>query len=226
MMNTEKSKIRAGTDLSRQVEYWNGAARGKAFSHPLDETFLERQLPVEASILDYGCGWGRILNRLAALGYTRLSGADPSPSMLERARAEHPGPDYRLLEGARLPFADRGFDCVLLFAVLTCVPTDSGQRGLVAEAARVLRPGGIFYVSDYLLQNDSRNLERYERGQARFGVRGVFELPEGAVLRHHERPWLDGLFAGFEPLLWKEFPVVTMNGNPARAFQWAGRTPA
>ncbi len=226
-METEETRSRiAGPDLSCQVEYWNGAALGKFFSHPLDEVFLKGQLAPGAAVLDYGCGWGRVLGCLAALGYTRLSGVDPSPAMLERARTECPGPDYRRLEGGRLPFDDHSFDCVLLFAVLTCVPTDSGQRQIVAEATRVLRPGGLFYVSDYLLQSDPRNLERYGRGLARYGVRGVFELTEGAVLRHHERPWLDSLFAGFAPLLWQEFPVITMNGNPARAFQWAGRTPA
>lgn len=212
--------------LSRQVEYWDRAARGKSFNHPLNEAFLRRYVPTEAAILDYGCGWGRVLGGLAALGYKSLSGVDPSPAMLERAKTEFPGPDYRLLDSGSLPFSDRSFDCVLLFAVLTCVPTDSGQRGIVAEAARVLRPGGVFYISDYLLQSDSRNLERYEKGLASYEKYGVFALPEGAVLRHHDRPWFDSLLAGFEPLLWSEFQVVTMNGNPARAFQWAGRKSA
>ncbi len=91
----------------------------------------------------------------------------------------------------------------------------------MAEKGMIQAP--VFYISDYLLQSDSRNLERYEKGLAVYGKYGVFELPEGAVLRHHDRPWLDSLLAGFEPLLWSEFQVVTMNGNPARAFQWAGR---
>lgn len=37
-------------------------------------------------------------------------------------------------------------DAVLLFTVLTCVPTDDGQQAIVREAGRVLRPGGLLYI--------------------------------------------------------------------------------
>jgi ubiquinone/menaquinone biosynthesis C-methylase UbiE len=76
-----------------------------------------------------------------------------------------------------------------LFAVLTYIPSDDDQRVLLAEVRRVLRPEGILYISDLLINTDLRNLERYERDADQFGVYGVFELPEGVIVRHHREEW-------------------------------------
>ena len=55
-----------------------------------------------------------------------------------------------------------------------------------SEIRRVLRPGGILYVNDFLLFTDDRNKARYEKFNNKYGEYGVFELPEGAVCRHHD----------------------------------------
>jgi len=82
------------------------------------------------------------------------------------------------------------------------------------------------YVSDLYLNDDARNVERYRRDQEEFGVYGVFRLHDGGVMRHHARSWINSLFADFQRLHHAEFPVVTMNGNTAQAFQYLGRKPA
>ena len=79
------------------------------------------------------------------------------------------------------------------------------------------------YISDFWLQTDERNVERYRRSQAKYGVYGVFELPEGVVLRHQERRWIDQLTADFTVVTVDEVRVDTMNGHRAEAFQWFGR---
>ena len=45
------------------------------------------------------------------------------------------------------------------------------------------------------------------------------------MFRHHERAWIEALLEGFEPVEEREIDVTTMNGNPARGFQWIGRVP-
>ena len=118
---------------------------------------------------------------------------------------------------------DAHFDAVLLFSVLTCVPGDAGQRAIVQEATRVLAPGGLLYVSDLWLQTDPRNIARYEAGRQRYGTYGVFDLPEGVTVRHHDRRWLDELTGGYQRLALDELQVPTMNRNTADGFQWFGR---
>jgi hypothetical protein len=105
-------------------------------------------------------------------------------------------------------------------AVLTCIPTDDGQRTLMTELARVLRPGGLLYVSDLLLQNDGRSLTRYRANVDRYGRYGVFETADGAVCRHHSVEWLlDLLRDRFTVNATRQLDVETMNSNTARAMQ-------
>ena len=113
-------------------------------------------------------------------------------------------------------------DAVLLFAVLTSVPRNEDQIAIVAEITRVLRHGGVLYISDMLLQTDSRNVARYERDEKKYGIYGVFDLVDGATVRHHERSWIDSLLWNYDPLAFDEIEAQTMNNHPASVFQWFG----
>lgn len=209
-----------------QVNYWDRVAPEKRFSHPLRIAWLARYLknPL-AGILDYGCGYGRTLAELSAAGYTNIFGADFSQAMLALALDEVR--DARLVrnDGQNLPFKSESFDLVLLFAVLTCIPDSGEQRILLGEAERVLRTGGLLYISDLLINDDQRNRERYQKYTAVYGCYGIFELPEGAVVRHHRKEWIEELMNPFEELEYEPFTVTTMNGNASAAFQYLGRKP-
>ncbi|HEX9066861.1 MAG TPA: class I SAM-dependent methyltransferase [Streptosporangiaceae bacterium] len=56
-------------------------------------------------------------------------------------------------DAARLPFPDESFDTVGSFTMLHHVPTQAGQNAILAEALRVLRPGGVLIASDSLASN-------------------------------------------------------------------------
>ena len=113
-------------------------------------------------------------------------------------------------------------DAVLLFAVLTCIWEDSDQKALVREIERVLKPGGVLYVNDFLINQDERNKKRYTEYAPRYGTYGVFELPEGAVLRHHDEAWIQNLLSGFETLRYEHLSFTTMNGNRSNGFYFLG----
>jgi SAM-dependent methyltransferase len=209
-------------DLDRQTDYWNGDGAAKTFSHPVPLPELRAWLPSGASLLDIGCGYGRVLAELSGAGFSRAIGVDISQALVERGRREHPGLDLRHCPDLPLPFPDAGFDACLLIAVLTCTATDAGARALVDEALRLLKPGGLLFVSDYPLQADARNRERYARFEAEFGIYGVFRTG-GAVCRHFATQRLDALLAGTTPLWRRCVAVPTMNGNPASIVQMAVR---
>jgi hypothetical protein len=107
--------------------------------------------------------------------------------------------------------------------VLTSVPSNEGQRAIVSEITRLLRPGGVLYISDMWLQTDARNVERYGEDQKKYGIYGVFDLKEGVTVRHHDPAWIETLLDGYEALALDEIAVHTMNGHAAAAFQWIGR---
>ena len=144
--------------------------------------------------------------------------------MIAAARKNYPSLSFEVAADYRnVALPDASFDAVMLLSVLTCVPTNDGQRGILAEIERLLAPMGVLYISDLWLQKDARNVERYERDAKKYGTYGVFDLREGVTVRHHDRAWIETLTKDFEVLHLEEIPVSTMNGNPATAFQWFGR---
>lgn len=211
-----------------QNEYWDGVAASKTFSHPLRTEWLKESLgpnQAEAAILDYGCGYGRTLSELREAGFHNSIGADFSAAMLARSRELLPQAQLVRCDGLTLPFAPASIDAVLLFALLTCIPESHVQKELVAELYRVLRPGGIVYISDLLINEDERTQVRYRENAAKFSCYGVFELPEGVVVRHHTREWMAELLRDFQSVRFEPFEVTTMNGNRSAAFQYVGRKP-
>jgi ubiquinone/menaquinone biosynthesis C-methylase UbiE len=97
--------------------------------------------------LDIGCGEGCNTRLLAQHGAS-MTGIDFAPTFLKYARQteqESPlGVEYVEASAARLPFEDARFDFVTGFMSLQDM---ADQQGAVAEALRVLRPGGFFQFS-------------------------------------------------------------------------------
>ncbi len=210
-------------DINNQVDYWNDVAWTKEFTHSVDLTLLREWLPLDSRILDFGCGYGRVCHELVQAGYRDVVGVDSSAEMIRRGRQQYPGLRLEARGLSELSFPANSFDAVLLIAVLTCIPEDSGQRALIAELKALLRPGALLYISDYPLQSDERNQQRYAQHVAELGTYGVFRLSEGAIVRHHSREWLETLTGDFEKLDESQVDAVTMNGHVARAIRYLGR---
>lgn len=201
-----------------QRAYWDRVSAVKQFTTPFQAEEFERYVGKDSVILDVGCGYGRTLNELHQLGYRHLTGIDFSGGMIRRGKEQFPYLDLRTMETEQIDLPDGSVNAVILFAVLTCIQSDSGQENLIQEIRRVLRPGGILYVNDFLLNEDERNQKRYAEYAPIYGTYGVFELPEGAVLRHHDEKWIFTLLEGFETLRYERLQFTTMNGHISNGF--------
>ncbi len=117
---------------------------------------LDELLDVSArDVLDVGCGQGWLARRLTAAG-ARVVGLDPQAGALEQARRESsPDERARYVKGVaeELPFPDASFDVVVFFNSLHHVP-EAHMDTALAEAARVLRPGGVLYVQEPLAEGE------------------------------------------------------------------------
>lgn len=100
-------------------------------------------------VLEIGAGGGAMSAELARVfPHIRLTTTDTDASMVDAARtrlAACPNVTVRQADVTRLPFADASFDVVASFLMLHHV---IDWESAVAEAARVLRPGGLLVGYD------------------------------------------------------------------------------
>lgn len=107
--------------------------------------WVRQEVGGSARWLDLGCAYGFLVEEARRAGF-RAVGLDASGFALSQAR-EHAGEAAgRVLQGhaESLPFADDVFDVVSAFDLLEHVPR---PERLLAEAARVLRPGGLLLAA-------------------------------------------------------------------------------
>ena len=104
----------------------------------------ELRLPLRARVLELGCGAGTYVRYLASLGH-EVVGVDYAEPSLQRAReARDAGrAHYVAADGHDLPLAAASMDAALCIGVLQAV---SRPEAIIAEIARVLRPGGLVVI--------------------------------------------------------------------------------
>lgn len=129
------------------------------FAHAQGAT---RQRPVR--VLDVACGTGHFLRMLGAAlpDEVKLFGLDLSPHYIARARQVLPRDlDVSLVcdDAEKMPFLDGSFDAVTSVFLLHEVPAEVRAR-VLAEMARVVRPGGFVAVADSIQLMDAPELEK------------------------------------------------------------------
>ncbi len=137
-------------------QLWNGASglrlanQSKSFYSKLCERFRqhsERSL-VDARVLDFGCGWGRLTRFLARdVGPRALYGCDPLEGILDVCREN--GVPATLARAdflpERLPF-DELFDLAFAFSVFTHI-SEAAHESCLRALHESLQPGGILVVT-------------------------------------------------------------------------------
>jgi len=105
-------------------------------------------------VVDVGCGDGAMVRALTRLG-AEVTGIEIDAGQLAPALAATPagGERYREGRGEALPLPDASIDLVLYFNSLHHVPMASHRHAL-AEAARVLVPGGAALIVEPLAEGD------------------------------------------------------------------------
>lgn len=160
----------AAAYFARHAEEWDRLRSLHSADEPVEAALLAALDTAGGigSLLDVGTGTGRIAELLSARA-DHVTGLDMSPEMLRiaRARLQHlPAASVDLVQGdfAALPFADAAFDTVTFHQVLHYA---QNPARVLAEAARVLRPGGRIAVVDFAAHD--REELRTEHAHARLG---------------------------------------------------------
>ncbi|WP_193083614.1 class I SAM-dependent methyltransferase [Brevibacterium aurantiacum] len=99
----------------------------------------------ETKVLEVGCGPGRITAFLAALGLSP-TGLDLSPAMIAIAQSHYPNMEFAAGSMTSLPYVDDSFSGLVAWYSIIHV-RDDDLTTVFAEAARVLRPGGLLQLA-------------------------------------------------------------------------------
>ncbi len=109
----------------------------------------EIEFPTGARVLDVGCGTGTLTRLLGSWpGVASATGVDPGTPLIKKARQlakGHANIVFREADGGALPFEEGTFDIATLDSVLSHM---SEPERALAEALRVLRPGGWLGIFD------------------------------------------------------------------------------
>lgn len=142
------------------------------------------------SLLDWGCGCGRVLRHWSQLADTRVDGCDINEKMVAWCRDNLAFADVTVNElSPPLPYDDDSFGLVYAFSVMTHL-SEELQHEWIRECRRVLRPGGYFVFStlgEYYVSRDRLNADE----------RRSFE--EGNLVVLYERSAGSSLCSAYHP---------------------------
>jgi SAM-dependent methyltransferase len=178
---------------------------------------IAAHVPLESvsSVLDFGCGCGRVTRYLAGFPGS-VSGSDLSEPAVRWCRANLPFGRFEV-NGLEPPlrFDDESFDVVYALSVFTHLTGDL-QLAWRDEVRRVLRPGGVFLLTthgdSYVPRLDGDERRRFEAGElvVRWG-----DVPgTNLCSAYHPEPYLRETFAqGFS---FVEVEPEGARGNPTQ----------
>jgi SAM-dependent methyltransferase len=180
-----------------------------------DMRFCEKHFPKPGRLLDLGCGTGRLCAHFAEKGF-ECFGVDLSDEMLAKARTVS---NVTWLKANIVEMHDlsgASFDYVAcLFSTLGMVRTPEHRRAVVANAFRLLKPGGTFVVHVH---------NRWFRGLGwRRFLGGDVTMPQaygGAALtiHHFSRQEITGLIRNAGLMLGEVRPLSAAETKPAASW--------
>ena len=144
---------------------------GRSASEAIREILAKHDLKIEqfTSVLDFGCGVGRIMRHWSSTRGPEWYGTDYNPQLVEWCREHLKFSQFNVntLSG-KLPYAGESFDFIYAYSVFTHLKEEL-QFFWINELSRVLKPGGYIYFTthgEYYLANlTPAERALYDRGQ-------------------------------------------------------------
>lgn len=150
--------------FSQNQRRWAELAHRLPSTFPIDELPLDDVAPPGSHVLDYGCGYGRLVPRLHGNSPRRLVCADIAPRAGASLLAEHSGVRFQLVKDAARPrFGPDEFDAIVMVGVLSSVFPGTVRQSLVANLWHALRPGGSLVIADFGRSEHENYRARYRR---------------------------------------------------------------
>lgn len=167
------------------------------------------------SILDFGCGCGRVIRNWKKLKKTQLYGVDKNPLLILWCKKTLDFAEFKINKlSSRLDYNDNKFDFIYAISVFTHF-SEKLQNFYIKELKRVLKPGGILLITMRTSLCELHKITSDEKER--------FEL--GDIVVKHEKYAGTNVCNTFHPekyireVLEKEFRILDFISNGAKDFK-------
>lgn len=161
-----------------------------------EEKIFTRLFAREDSILELGCGAGRIAFGLHELGYQHLMATDYSREMVQRARHMAEVLEYpvhiQVADATNLKFGDNDFDGAIFgFNGLMQIPGAENRLQALREIYRVIRPGAWFVFTSHDREHAKHRAfwdaetERWDKSEQKEGLEDFGDRVETTAYGTH-----------------------------------------
>jgi len=198
--------------LLANVHVWDRLAGTLQSTFPLDSIPLSEHVDYGATVLDFGCGEGRLLAKLAGR-YARVIGCDTSPRMCHLAEASARNAAVVTLPDPRcLPFPISRFDAVVAVGVLSSIIPGDERRALASRLWRRLPDQGVIVLADFGMSPAPSYLSRYRDAVLETHT---IRTAEGLLIHHFSLDELVGLVPPEGKVeVARTVDAHTVHGNP------------
>ncbi|MDX7987144.1 class I SAM-dependent methyltransferase [Xenorhabdus sp. 12] len=191
-MNTDWMK----DDVSNLFDQYDDYLEKQLGYTPLIENIKE-SLGLDISVLDYGCGGGKVSRLLVAKGIKTVTGVDISQTMVNKASSHinRGNSYYHQIRSGALDFNDGVFDAAICCYVFIVNSEKSSLLKIAKEIYRTLKNNGIFYILD--TNPDSTGIKfssfmngdpnkKYSDGE----IKPVYlDIPDGGIFEISDTHW-------------------------------------
>lgn len=200
-------------------EFFNSRPQDFEFSTPSHIEHITSLVSKDGKILDFGCGYGRVLKELSELGYSNLYGIDISEKLIERAESECADINYKC--GDNLDIFDTNFDLILFNNVLVNICFDAEQDKVLESAVSKLNSGGKIVIMDFLKSDVPKYKKWYEENLVKYGEDGIY-TKDGCLFKHHTTANVERFKSFFNSNDYVEYEVKSLSGNSLTQFVLTG----
>jgi 2-polyprenyl-3-methyl-5-hydroxy-6-metoxy-1,4-benzoquinol methylase len=195
------------------VAKWNKLAGRVPCTFPLDWVLSRTAVNSKDSVLDYGCGEGRLLEILSRAGITGLWGCDSSERMCNLAKSRNP---YATIIQSDLTepgsVINHSFSLITSIAVLSSIVPRLQRMRLVRALWSMLSPGGRIVIADFGAASSREYKEKYLNSVCESRT---FRTSEGLYIHHFRVAEIVQLLkaCSFDILETETISTMTMHGN-------------